>query len=261
MALPLYKQIMHQELARRSERNPHYSLRAFSRSMSVDVGVLSRVLANKRTLSFPVADRIVKALSLSPEERGYFLNSVADEQKNRKLSTPIQKTEAQFVEVESDYFHIIGDWYHYAILELTDTLGFKNDPKWIAKQFGLNVLEVKLALEKLKKVGLLKEESGKLKRNSTQITTKNKELTNSALKKHQKQMLQRACDSMDEFPITERDMTGMTMAIDPAKLPMAKGMIQDFSKELAAFLESGKKKQVYQLQLSLFPLQKKDKGN
>jgi uncharacterized protein (TIGR02147 family) len=255
MQMPLYKQVLHQELARRSEKNPQYSLRAFSKSLGVDIGVVSRVFANKRTLSFPIAERMVSALGLTLEEKRFFLDSVAEEQRNRMLSTPLSNEKVNFSEIESELFHIIGDWYHYAILELTSTSGFQNDPRWIAKQFGLNVYEVRLALAKLIKVGLLKEVEGKLVRGSNKITTKNKEMTNQALKKHQKQMLRKAFDAIDQHPIAQRSMTGMTMAIDPAKLSIAKGMIDEFSKKMSTFLESGKKKKVYQLQLSLFPLQ------
>ncbi len=258
MQLPVYKQMLHQELARRSERNPRYSLRAFSRSVGVDIGVLSRALSDKRTLSFPVAERITTALNLTSEERKFFFDSLAEEQKNKKLNVPLPSEELAFSEIDSDLFSIIGDWYHYAILELTSTAGFKNDPQWIAKQFGLNVYEVRLALSKLLKVGLLIEKDGVLSRGETRNTTKDKTRTNDALKKHQKQMLRHAFNAIDEFPLEERSMTGMTMAIDPAKLPIAKTMIEEFSQKLSNFLEGGKKKQVYQLQVSLFSLQRKD---
>lgn len=255
---PVYKQVLQDELVRRCKQNPRYSLRAFSRALEVDIGVLSRVLAGKRTLSYGVADRITNALGLSPIERRYFIDSIAEEQKNKKIETPLESTTVKFEEVESDIFQIIGDWYHYAILELTTTVGFKNDVKWIAKKFGLSNLQVRLALERLQRVGLLKSVDGRLEKATVHFTTNNKHQTSGALRSHQKQMLSRAFASLDGRSLKERDMTGMTMAIDPAKLPIAKEMIQEFSKRLCSFLESGKKKNVYQVQISLFPLEEQE---
>ena len=49
----------------------------------------------------------------------------------------------------------------------------------------------------------------------------------------------------------------MTMAIDPLKLPEAKKLISAFNRKMSRFLEGGDKKEVYELQISLFSLQKK----
>ena len=50
-------------------------------------------------------------------------------------------------------------------------------------------------------------------------------------------------------------MTSVTMSIDPEKLEQARNLIQEFQERLDNFLESGEKKEVYQLTISLFPLQ------
>jgi hypothetical protein len=43
------------------------------------------------------------------------------------------------------------------------------------------------------------------------------------------------------------------MSIDPAKLPAARVKIQRFLDELCDFMESGKKKSLYQVSVQLFP--------
>jgi len=50
-------------------------------------------------------------------------------------------------------------------------------------------------------------------------------------------------------------MMGMTMAVDPKKLPLAKQRIQEFNRELSSLLETGDRTQVYQFQSCLFPLE------
>ena len=60
---------------------------------------------------------------------------------------------------------------------------------------------------------------------------------------------------MENDPIEIRNHSSMTMAIDPAKIDEAKKMIEEFTHRLTEFLESGKRLQVYELNIGLFPLQ------
>jgi hypothetical protein len=53
----------------------------------------------------------------------------------------------------------------------------------------------------------------------------------------------------------------MTMSIDPAMLPEAKAQIEQFTQSLCKLLESGKRRQVYELGISLFPIQKNEEMN
>jgi len=89
------------------------------------------------------------------------------------------------------------------------------------------------------------------------FTTADKTTTNAALRKHQRQSLEKALHSLENDPIEARSMTSMTMAIDPARLPEAKRLIEDFTQKLSQFLENGQSTSVYQLGIALFPLQKK----
>ncbi|MFZ8933207.1 MAG: hypothetical protein ACO2ZP_04845, partial [Bacteriovoracaceae bacterium] len=64
------------ELDRRVKRNPRYSLRAFSKFLGVDVGALSRLLANKQTITIRTANKICQNMGLNEEETKTFLDSV-----------------------------------------------------------------------------------------------------------------------------------------------------------------------------------------
>ena len=71
-----YREFLRSELDRRVNKNPRYSLRAFSRFLGVDVGALSRLLANKQTITLRTANKICQNLGLDEEERRHFLDSV-----------------------------------------------------------------------------------------------------------------------------------------------------------------------------------------
>ncbi len=46
------------------------------------------------------------------------------------------------------------------------------------------------------------------------------------------------------------------MAVDSEKIPEAKILIKEFRQKMSALLESGKKDEVYQLAVQLYPLSK-----
>lgn len=261
-----YRTFLKSELARRCESNPLYSLRAFSRSLEIDAGTLSGLISGKRPLSIKMAHRILGKLELGPLQKQKFLKSIIDEQKGKNLSriglfknANVAYSEPDHIEVEK--FKVISDWYHYAILELTFVDGFQSNQNWIARALGISVTEAKLAIDRLLELGILRDENGVFIKVPHHMTTKEKHITTPALKNQQKQFLEKARFSLDNDPVETRNHTGMTMAIDPSKIPAAKQMIEDFTQSLCEFLESGERKQVYQLAINLFSLQTMETKN
>jgi uncharacterized protein (TIGR02147 family) len=260
-----YNIFLKEELAKRCEKNPRYSVRAFAKALGIDAGALSRVLAGKQIPSFKLAQQILTQLDFTPEQEQDFLASIAHIQRERglqRLSPVFKNFEEKLIQhdLSIELYRVIADWYHVAILELTYIEGFKSDTKWIASQLGISQAEAKLSIERLLNLELLKVEDGKLVKSTEQLSTTDKNITTPALKKNQKQFLEKAIESLENDPIEERNMTSMTMAIDPEKLPKAKEMIRNFNKTLCEFLESGKRKRVYNLGIALHPIQKRSES-
>ncbi len=258
-----YQKTLREELQRRCEKNPRYSVRAFARALSVDVGALSRVLSGKQIPSMKLAKTLLDALELPAEDEQSFFASLAQTQKARNLQrlNPAFRrfdTTVGPKELSIDLYRVIADWYHAAILELTFTEELKSDPRVIARKLAISIAEAKLAVERLLELGLLEEKDGVLKKSAEQLTTSDKNLTTPALRKNQKQFLEKAIHSLENDPIEDRSTTSMTMAIDPDKLPEARKMIRDFNRTLCQFLESGKRTRVYNLGVALCPLQVKE---
>src|ERR1700761_4517065 len=85
MKAPFYKVYLQEELARRCERNPRYSVRAFARALDINDGALSQILSGKRVPAYRTAQRIIRALMLSPDEEQSFLASLAERHRSRGL--------------------------------------------------------------------------------------------------------------------------------------------------------------------------------
>jgi len=262
-----YIHALQEELTRRCEKNSRYSLRSFARALGFNSAVISQVLSGKRIPSPKTARKLVAGLNLSPEREHDFFSSLAEVQRARGLQrmSPIFKNisvkdasqQGPPVDLSIDVFRIISDWYHYAILELSCIESFNSDSKWISKELGITPLEAKLAVERLLKLGLLEENNGRISKTNERITTADKHLSTPALRKYQKQVLEKAIESLENDSIEFRSMSSMTMSVDPKNIPLAKKLIDECAKQISALLRNGKQEEVYQLQISLYPLQKK----
>ncbi len=261
---PAYKIQLAEELHRRCTKNARYSIRAFARALNLDPGALSRILSGKQIPSFHVAEKILSNLDFTPNERAIFLDSLNEVQKKRPLKRVRQESNNPFLnnlsqnELNIELYKVISSWYHIAILELTMLDNFEGNSKWISKQLGISQVEAKLALDRLFDLNLLEVKNGKIRKTQEQLTTNSKTISTPALRTNQKEFLEKAIESLENDPIEERNTTSMTMAIDPELLPLAKEKIHDFNKELCQLLESKSKRRVYNLEIALYPLQKKE---
>lgn len=258
-AVPFLKR----ELEKRIRKNPSYSMRSFAASLGLNIGTLSGLMSGKRPLSAKVAVQLCEKLQYGPRESAKILEGVYREHQKKHLGHVLTAREVQESELEQDKFTVIADWYHYAILQLVHTDEYASsprhsDPKWVAQQLSITASQAKLALDRLVEVGLLRRiPSGLYERTEAALTTQNKTRTSSALIRHQEQMRLKAIESLKNDPIETRLMRSMTMAIDPARLPEAAELMEEFQNELSELIEKKPRKQVYQLTLSLFPLQKR----
>ncbi|MCB0417012.1 MAG: TIGR02147 family protein [Bdellovibrionales bacterium] len=244
---------LREEYIRRRERNPSYSLRAFARSLGLSPGPLSEILAKKRELSLKLALRIAQRIAMNPEQLEAFVEPL-----RKSTPDPVSGKETRFRELSVDTYYLIADWYHFAILSLMETKNFEGRVRWIAERLSVSVVEVRSALERMERLGLVFKKAQTWLLNQEGVTTTH-DVPNGALRKSHKQQLEIAKAALDSVPVEERDITSMMMAIDVSKLPKAKILIREFRRQLSQFLETGNKTEVYNLSIQLVPLSKKTK--
>lgn len=244
------------EYISRRQRNSSYSLRSFAKNLGVPASRLSELLSGKRKLTPALGLKIADRLLLTPNLRDRLINGIRATHKNR---LKIQQSAAQqeYKALSNDVFSTIADWYHFAILSLMETQTYKQDSRWIAQRLGISTVEVTGALDRLKRIGLLSDSNGTLKPTHKQITTTH-DVPSTALKKGHKQQIEMALAALLETPLEKRDITSMTMPINPKKLPLAKDLIRDFRRQMSQLLEDDACTEVYSLNVQLIPLSKGD---
>lgn len=245
-----YRSILTAELLKRVKENPSYSLRRFAQQLEVSPATLSGVLSGKRRLSLTSAAKITDKLNLPPSDAARFFQAVASHLANADVGSP---PPPNYTTLSEDVFRTISDWYHYAILELTYVKGCQNDPRWFARKLGIETAQAAEAMDRLINLGLLEIKKDQIRKVEASITTPSG-VPSKAVRSRHKQILQKAQESVETHSLDERDITSVTMAIDPTLLPEAKKRITAFRRELCDFLTTGNRRQIYELSIQLFPL-------
>jgi transcriptional regulator with XRE-family HTH domain len=243
-AAPNFRALLQTELVDRCRKNPGYSLRAFARSLGVEASALSQIISGKRPLTDKMRIRLGSALGL-PLTR--IKNIPADDD---------GRTEG-FQQITLDQFAVISDWYHYAILELTNVVGFKSEAAWISKRLGITKLEANVAVERLMRLGLLEERNGRWidASENGELTHIAPSLTSSASKKYQCQLLELSKAAVHEIGLERRNHTSATLVFDSVDMDSAIERIKQFRRSFAKeFQPSSGGTDVYQIQISFFPL-------
>ncbi len=242
------------EFDRRKAINPRYSLRAYAKSLNLDVSVLSRILANKSPISPKILTKIAIPLSITPEEFKKIEDEILQSKKSRRAAPNPENSAIQ--QLQAEEFKIIQDWYNYVILELTNISDFEPSAEWISKKLSISEADAQLALERLVKLNLLIQTDDGLFAASGNFTTGIQDnFTTIAMKMRQKQVLQRAHDAIDLIDFKDRDQSAVTIAMDTTLIPEVKDKIKKFRRSLANFIykKSKNKNRVYEISISLFP--------
>ena len=255
-------------LAGIQEKNSNFSMRAWAKQLGLShVAMLSMVLSQKRkllpNLSSKISSQFRESGRFNETEARYFdilvlfhNASSLDERNFYEGILSSLKPDHQFSTLDLDKLNVIADWYHSAILEMTELKNFKSDPRWISLKLGgsVNETQVRAAIERLLRLGLLeKNAKDQLKRTKAFLATPS-DISDKSLRKYHTEMMNKAIRSLESQTVDKRDITSFTFTVDTKKIPEAKKMIRDFRRKLAAFLETPNGDSVYQLNVQLFDL-------
>lgn len=258
-----FRTALREELARRQRSNPAYSLRSFAKQLGMQAPTLSAVLAGKRPLPSSTAAAIPEKLSFSPAEKKRFLNSVYYRKAPPAIAKAIldasaaNSADAAHAEKtlrEELHFKIIAEWEHYAVLTLAETRGFRADKAWIAKRLRISEARAQTALNRLMEAGLLSVDAiGRVRLHQVNVTTSD-DAASAALRQSHREALLMGAEKLDSVPVELRDFSSMTIAVSLDRLPEAKKLVRAFERQLSDLLEDGKRTEVYQVCVQLYPL-------
>ncbi|MGE3973405.1 MAG: TIGR02147 family protein [Bdellovibrionales bacterium] len=252
------------ELRRRNEVNPRYSSNAFAKHIGMSPAFLSLILKKKRRPSVSMAKEVIKGLKLTQQEGEYLLllaqydgaqSPHLKEHYYKQVHNLREKLEVTKLTLE--HFRFLSDWHHSAVLEVLEIRDHPKTEVSIAKQLGLAHKKVRESLQILINLGLVGRRGETFVRLAGPYISTPHDIANSALRRFHAQILRMAIVALEEEPVEARHISGLTLSIDPEKLPVAKEKIREFVRSLSRDMKSDNKKEVYQLSVSFFKLHEK----
>lgn len=254
---PAPSQWLEDEYLSRRRRNDAYSLRAFARLLDLPSGRVSQLLSRKRNFTPKLGRKIALQLSYDPARTERFLGAIEGERRRvRKSAQPLPPAR-ELSPLPMDQFEAIADPVHFAILSLCETKNFSGLAKDIAPALGVSPVEARAAADRLVRLGLLKlDPKGRLRLARSPGLTTTQDVRSAALRRAHKKVLEDSIVALDEIPLELRDITSITMAIDPRRLPEAKERLKELRRSLSDFLETGSRTEVYRLNVQLVPVKK-----
>ncbi|MEK2690855.1 TIGR02147 family protein [Bdellovibrio sp. GT3] len=252
------------EFARRSNANPHYSLRSFARDLEVTPSWLSDFLSNKKGMAPKTAERLSVLLGMAlTESRVFILSSKAFHSRSEKDRKAATLELASFKQTKSykmrpKDFSATGTWYHQAILELTEVEGFSHHEYELMERLRLPQATIRRAIQDLIAAELLKIEDGKMKPCFPE-TESTMDISSIAIRNFHEQVLNKGIKALHEQTVTHREFGSTTFAFDDSKIDEAKKALRKFQKQFADdfYTKSANKNSVYQFSVQFFRIDRK----
>ncbi len=237
---------LRQQHTERRIKNPAFSLRSFARALNVQPGRLSEILARKRPLTTRQLYKFAEQLSVPLSELERSIKGTLS------TSTPMS-----YADISEEQFEVLANPVHFHIMSAMELGGYDGQPKWLARVLGVDICLVRAALERLQSCRLVKSlTSDHWQLVEATSTTASYGTPNAALRRAHRASIEHALNCLDDVPLQLRDISSITLAIDPRKIEKARTLIQKFRRKLASEVEVGNKSEVYELNVQLVPVSK-----
>ena len=250
----------------RKERSG-FTWRDFAKAAGYSSPVFLKLVCDgKANLSEAGIERVASAMGLVGVDLQYFRQLVAFNQE--KSSSTKKKIYAEmrtlanenaFALVGEDQYDYYGSWLNPVLREMAPRLNGATPAQMAGELvFDSDTAKVKSSLKLLEKNGFLeKDEQGHYTQTKRSITTGNIDVTSLAIREMHRQMGELGVQSLDQVPVKERDVSGLTIGISEEAYEKIIKEIAEFRRRVSSIvLEDSGEERVYRLNVQLFPLTK-----
>lgn len=242
------QEIIQTEFETRKKKNPHFSLRSFARRLDTSPAQLSQIISGKRPVTLKFIKKVAEKLNYSPRETKSLVDRFITDKGNTDTNLELKR-----IRLQEDQFKLIADWYHLAILSLTQLKEAKADPRWVSNQLGISISDASQALIRLERLKIISLNPFKQIGQPIEAVS---EIPSEAIRKYHKQNLALASEKLEEIPNEFRQFQSISLPINIADMDKYKKII-DQMLDLASDVQNGKSKNhIYNLNVQFFPITK-----
>ena len=250
----------------RKERSG-FTWRDFAKAAGYSSPVFLKLVCDgKANLSEAGIERVASAMGLVGVDLQYFRQLVAFNQEKssstkKKIYAEMRSlaNENAFALVGEDQYDYYGSWLNPVLREMAPRLNGATPAQMAGELvFDSDTANVKSSLKLLEKNGFLeKDEQGHYTQTKRSITTGNIDVTSLAIREMHRQMGELGVQSLDQVPVKERDVSGLTIGISEEAYEKIIKEIAEFRRRVSSIvLEDSGEERVYRLNVQLFPLTK-----
>lgn len=254
-----YRAVIESAYLERRARAPSYSFRSFAAELGVPASNLTWVLQKKKGLSPVTALKIAKGLGMTELEQKTFCQLVEKAHARSPLarkaaSSALEKLQKTAPNLTLDTMTILGQWHHFALLELLKIPTQDQSPTSLGESLNLKESEIQAAIQRLINVGLVE-----VKQNRFHVVhdfnLSSEGVPSEVLRKLHDQLLSKSKAALFSQPIEEREFNYSMLTMDQDDLPEAKRMIKNFLKTFTdKFTKKTTASHVYSMNLQLIKL-------
>ena len=200
---------------------------------------IAMVLKGQRLPSSELVIAFSGDLQHSESERRYFELLVRKEKYRGNLPKAIldelHKLNPRLIKhrpMDAELFSYVSSWHNFAIMQLFQTPGFRDDPEWIAKRLrnAITPEDVQASLDLLERLKIIERnpESGTLQLSMVDPLITMEDIPSAAVRKHHTDQMDQAKLALQSQPLFEREFTCLTLRTSRKRLPELKKMIREF---------------------------------
>lgn len=258
--------ILSDAFTRKQGAHKGYSQRALARDLGVSAAFITNVLNGKK---MPPRDRLpslIRILELDVFEQKALSKAMLIQSETSKtirefLSEElVLKSKERKIVGSQTNFHFLSKWWYIAVLEALSLSGRKVTAKSIQKRLSLTELQFNEAITILLQEGLIEETPEGYKKKNDHLyypTGRSKK----SIRDFHGQMIQKAQEELkkaSEEDFARRFITGFTFSLNAEQVNGLKAKIAEFMEEVSREAGTANCDEVYQFNMQLFPLTKKD---
>ncbi len=261
-----YRDILENIYSKRKQRNPQYSLSAYSRDAGFKSYHMSDILSSRYGLSVKRSVLVAEALGISGLLREKFLLLVSVEHARSPKDRAEAHKRLKDLEYDPDLFikeagfKMINNWYDTAVIVLANEEGVAVGVSDIIKILNITEEEALNSLNNLKALGILSE-GGEQRVNEHKLASVVSKGESEAIQEYHRQNLFKAEEALKGVAVSERSFLSYTSVLTKEQYTkLAEAVDDTVRKELLAMQDEKRKfnkadiLKLYTFSSQLFPL-------
>lgn len=239
-----------------------YSARMFARRAELkSPSHLKMIMDGKRKMAPETIQKVAKGLNLKTTEARFFellvlfnqAKSETDKDGFYKRLLHFKK----FIKIQkatADQYEYFSNWYNVVVREALTTRWADQPIEKLANAIGISQAKCKEAIKLLESLELIKKTKKGWVAAEGGIQT-DQEIQSLVVRNYHKQMIEKSLESLEQHEPTDRDMSGLTIAVRKEQLSEIKKRVAELRRELNAVYSADKEAdQIYQLNIQFFPM-------